>query len=317
MEETQNAKKNDDRAANRYGNALRAAKALIYRLPVAWRIAIPALVAVVVFILIAILHKDMKERIKFATDSSLNVLILVAIVVQAVVYFRQRDIMKQQWEAMQGQLDTLERQLAQNQQAIEVAKANAQVAQEALRAGHRAYVGIKTDPKLKLKLNEFPEIEVYFVNTGITPAHVVEFRYKFSSDKEGFGKSFIDYKGVKKDFFIFAGTPKTIPCVWNQQRIDNEWLQQIKDRSSTIYFTGRLAYEDVWGVSDSFKTDDVIRFKYFSLGADELRENYKGDQDYAWAEPVVELDGTEEVVSGDEWEPEEPPDYESYDPYDF
>ena len=255
-------------------------------------------------VLIALSFWLVVGRIPFIVGAALPLLTLIAIAYQAVVYHRQ-------WRVMQDNLDRTDRVIDKMQEQIDASD-------KALRASQRAYVGIKQTPKLKLRLNEFPEIEVYFVNTGRTPAHVVEFMYKFSSDKGSFGRTFIDYKGVKKDFFIFAETPKMVPCRWNQQAMDEEWLQQIQDRSSTIYFTGRLSYEGVWGVSDDFKTDDVIRFEYFSFGVHELRERYQGDQDYVWADPIVEFDGTEEEISSEDWEPQEPPDdYEPYNPYDF
>ena len=260
---------------------------------------------------------DLGVALTFIAQNILGLFVFLAILAQSYIYWNQRNLMRKQWLAMERQLTAMTDSLIETKRASKAAEDSATTAKDTLRISQRAYVGLQKQPQLCLQAGKNPEIEVYFVNTGRTPAHVVEFRYKFSSDKEGFGRSFIEYKGIKKDFFIFAGTPKTIPCVWNQQRLDDEWLQQIEDQSSTIYFTGRLAYEDVWGVSDNFKTDDVIRFEYFSFGTHELREKYQGDQDYAMADFVVEFDGTEEISDEPPWESEEPPDYEPYNPYDI
>lgn len=43
------------------------------------------------------------DRAKFIIDASLNVFILAAILLQVYVYFRQREVMTQQWEAMRDQ----------------------------------------------------------------------------------------------------------------------------------------------------------------------------------------------------------------------
>lgn len=250
--------------------------------------------------------------VNFVVVNTLSLLVLLAIVAQVCVYWSQRRVMRQQWQAMQDGLSRTDDMIKKMEAQTEVAKDSVEASDRALRASQRAYVGLQRDPKLTLRFTEYPEVEVYFVNTGRTPAHVVEFRYKFSSDKEGTNR-FIEYQGVKKDFFIFAGTPKRVHCVWNLQPLDDEWLQRIENKDSTIYFAGRLVYEDVWG-THNFDTE-VVRFEYFSFGTHQLRENYKGDQDYAQQDFIVELDGTEETIDEPPWdrEPDEPPDYDPFE----
>jgi hypothetical protein len=50
-------------------------------------------------------------RIRFFTDSSLNLLILVAILVQAYIYVRQWAVMEHHGKAMRGQLDVMQKSL--------------------------------------------------------------------------------------------------------------------------------------------------------------------------------------------------------------
>lgn len=295
--EQANHKSENPQQANKH--PLKAAIASYNSLPIGLRrIVVGTLVATSILVAVTILHPNMPKAI-FLTGSLLNLLIVVTVAIQIYIYVGQWDIMNEG--------------LKETKRAAQAAEDSAKIAGDTLRISQRAYVGLQQDPELKLEPTRFPEIKVYFVNTGRIPAHVIEFRYKFSSDKEGFGQGITEYRGAKKDFFIFAGTPKAIHCVWNHQPVDDEWLLRIGNQTSTIYFAGRLAYEDVWGISDGFKTADVIRFEYFSVGVRELRENYKGDQDYIPPEFVVEFDGTEEATEQPPWEPDEPIDYDPFE----
>jgi hypothetical protein len=257
---------------------------------------------------------DMRSRALEWGALIFNFLLLLVVGYQAYTYKQQLGAMREGLRQNEWAFRATQRHasatLSQMQVQAEAARDAAIIAKDTLRISQRAYVGLEREPRLSLQSNGNPEIEVYFVNTGRTPAHVVEFRYKFSSDAGA-----KEYRGVKKDFFIFAGTPKRIQCVWNHQSMDDEWLQQIEDRESKIFFAGRLAYEGVWGVHDF--GDEVIRFKYFSISTNEMREAYAGDKDYDEPDFIVELDGTEEITSEPPWGPEEPPDYEPYDPFDI
>jgi predicted membrane protein len=67
-----------------------------------WVIAIGALAWLFV-ILASVYHPYLTERIKFFTGSTLSLFVLLAVIVQAIIY-------RGQWKAMQGQLDAMKEQ---------------------------------------------------------------------------------------------------------------------------------------------------------------------------------------------------------------
>ena len=53
---------------------------------------------------------EISERAKFAAQNGFSALALIVIAVQAVIYYRQREVMAQQWQAMSGQLKAIRKQ---------------------------------------------------------------------------------------------------------------------------------------------------------------------------------------------------------------
>src|SRR5438270_10195275 len=83
------------------------------RLPKSLRwVYIIGAVLLLALLLVSYLHPSMAERVKFFTVNALSLLVLVAIVVQAIIYRRQWTVMEDQRSAMKGQLDAIERQAA-------------------------------------------------------------------------------------------------------------------------------------------------------------------------------------------------------------
>jgi len=92
------------------------------------------------------------ERIKFWTESFLSAAVLAAIIVQAYVYFRQRDVMERQWQAMQD--------------ALAQAKEQTRIAGDSLVIGTRSYVGLHSIDLNKDSKTIFIKIE----NIGRVPS---------------------------------------------------------------------------------------------------------------------------------------------------
>src|SRR6266545_198644 len=124
-------------------NPLSAAKTLFKALPIGLRrIIYAALIIFIGIVGIAILHPSMNERWKFGTEMTLNLLILLAIAVQAYIYTKQ-------WGAMEDGLE-------QGRQALEISE--------------RARLGIHS-----IKENfETGRVVIRIENTGKAPAADIE-----------------------------------------------------------------------------------------------------------------------------------------------
>jgi hypothetical protein len=133
------------------------------------------------------------DRAKFIADGSLNVLILAAILLQVYIYFRQRDVMKQQWQAMQAglertdrviekmqsQLDEVQKQsglmesslaqtrtlVEQNERAVKAAEANVKTVEKTSIYANRAYLSVAIE-----KIEESFQFHLRVDNSGNTPA---------------------------------------------------------------------------------------------------------------------------------------------------
>jgi len=117
--------------------------------PVGWWITIGAIAIFSVLVLFAIFHPNMAERIKFVSANTLNLLILVAIVIQAYIYRRQ-------WEAMERQ--------------VKVAERSIQLANDTFDVGEAPYFGITEMSLMDFNPGQWPRLIITFVNGGKTPA---------------------------------------------------------------------------------------------------------------------------------------------------
>lgn len=136
------------------------------------------------------------DRAKFISDGWLNVLILAAILLQVYIYFRQRDVMKEQWQAMQASLDRTDRVIEkmqsqldevqkqsglmesslaqtrtlveQNERAVQAAEANVKTIEETSRFINQAYLTVTIE-----KIEEGFEFHFRIENSGNTPANNV------------------------------------------------------------------------------------------------------------------------------------------------
>lgn len=221
-------------------------------------------IGLLILLLVSYLHPSMAERVKFFTVNALSVLVLVAIVVQAIIYRRQWAVMESQRTAMQLQIAAMEWQagiseiqaglldkqviamrdglaetrkmVEQNERAVNAAEASAKHGEETLRISQRAYVGVKLHPILQW--NEFaqPVITLFFANTGHTPAKEAELAFEFTIGGETF-------KHRKTPFIIAAHTDKSVDCVWRGGSVNNN----LAVSGNTLFFEAELSYLDVWG----------------------------------------------------------------------
>jgi len=198
-------------------------------------------------------------RYTFLAQSILALFTLTAIVIQARIYWAQRDVMERQWKAMTDQLEAINKQEGHLLAQAEAAKAQAEtmrrqleVTEEALRISQRAYVGVKMQPLIQWGDDGQPIVTLFFVNTGHTPTQKAELTFNFGLGSETF-------EDFKKEFTIGAHTDKSFDCEWRGQIIDKERRAFIDENEDVLFFEAELLYEDVWGTAQSSGT---LRYTY-------------------------------------------------------
>ena len=161
-------------------------------------------------------------RIRFFTDSSLNLLILVAILVQAYIYVRQWAVMERTWLATGNAVKAAERMA------------------ELVSAGERAYVGVTGLALDDFTIGKNPVLKVTFSNAGKTPA----FHFyccpllSFGSVKpEGPSYSCADVRDIEHSF-IPAGKDRAVPYVINDLKVSHQMIEDM--RSGTRLFATLL-----------------------------------------------------------------------------
>jgi hypothetical protein len=83
-----------------------------------WSLIVGA-IGLLVLIVVSVYHPHLTERVKFLVGSSLSLFVLLAVIVQAVIYRGQWKAMQEQRTVMGDQLKTMRDSLTQNQQAME------------------------------------------------------------------------------------------------------------------------------------------------------------------------------------------------------
>ena len=113
----------------------------------------------VVLVLVAIFHPGITAKVQFATDSSLSLFVLLAVVSQVIIYRRMA---------------------AQNERLIRASEKSNKVAEEAFHAGEAPYFGITEMSASDWNTGYFPKLKINYLNGGKTPAWRIHTRVKFS-----------------------------------------------------------------------------------------------------------------------------------------
>lgn len=221
MPEVNQPNSDSDEAKKTNGNTFRAAYALSaigLR-----RIVVVALFIFIVLLLVGIFLPNMKERVKFLTESTLSLLILLVVAVQAYIYTRQ-------WEVMQEQ-------------------------KRMMTIGERAYLGIK-DVKVNTPImNNTLVVNALFFNGGRTPAINVDRKFQIGLVKET--RQF-DWNAIpdlaEASFSILpAGAERwvTFPHV----PITPEKFADFEAGTRRIHVSGELRFTDYMGIKQIFEFD--------------------------------------------------------------
>jgi uncharacterized integral membrane protein len=160
-----------------------------------WTLIIGA-IALLILIVVSVYHPHLTERVKFLVGSSLSLFVLLAVIVQAVIYRGQWKAMNEQRTVMGDQLKTMQQQFKlacfeSNQQRtahrlemeimklqseamkgqLDAMKEQTTVMEKSLVIGTRAYVGVHS---ITLRREEPQSLAVKIENIGHVPAEEIE-----------------------------------------------------------------------------------------------------------------------------------------------
>lgn len=174
---------------------------------------------------------DSKTWVSFVIGASLNLFLLVAVIAQACIYWAQRNLMRQQWNAMQ--------------QALAEARQQTKIAGDSLVISQQAYVGIHS---VRADLQADKAITITIENIGKAPAKdirlvvtVVRLLAKEAGSRE---KSWqMDWKTTQ----LFPGNLKL--GVWLEL---GDWLTDhelllVTKADAFLHIEGRISYSDGFG----------------------------------------------------------------------
>jgi hypothetical protein len=196
---------------------------------------------------IALIHfsaaiADIAARYGFIAQNVLSLCIFLAVVAQALIYFSQRNLMKEQWLAMReastaatNAAEMAKGQLVAMQSQERAMWKASEHAEQALRISQRAYVGVKMNPTIEWHENGYPIVTLYFTNAGHTPAKRCELCFEY-----GFNPSATVFQDYRKGFTIAAHIDKSIDCECPNVTFRPDYSEAF------FYFRGQLRYVDAW-----------------------------------------------------------------------
>jgi len=168
---------------------------------VVWAIVAGGVVGVLVILFVSLFFPNLTERPKFFTTNALSVLVLDVIIVQAYIYTKQWEVLKEQSStlkthsvAMAKQITAMEAQLTamqdqaesmrdsltetrnlviQNERSVKAAEEGVSVARQNMNYAQRAYVTV-TDGVVTLGVGGTDRFRMRVENSGNTPAYSVQ-----------------------------------------------------------------------------------------------------------------------------------------------
>ncbi|HEY8187293.1 MAG TPA: hypothetical protein VIF64_14560 [Pyrinomonadaceae bacterium] len=229
--ETKKPKKNDR-------NPLRAAKLLFTRLPIGLRrITVSGLIGFLIIVGIAVLHPSLNERWKFGADMTLQLLILLAIAVQAYIYSGQWEAMQAQEQHMRAQVKILKETLVETKRIFDLTE-------------RPIIVVTDCDIKGGLAPNRPLRPIVTFVNKGRTAAQRFRVTVEIAAKPTyiwwfGFGDT---GKVPEGDYFLPAGDPMLlVGAPADAVTIDADFYKRVAEGKEEFVVHGNGSYEDLAG----------------------------------------------------------------------
>jgi hypothetical protein len=175
---------------------------------------------------------------------AINVLALIVIFAQAMIYYQQRRVMNQQSEFMKTQTEIMKQSLAISQQTL-------LDNQQTFRISERAYVGI-ANVTTNLKAGDTNlkagEIQILLQNIGHVPAKAIKLdgqEIRAMPTEDGHRGSVFHREAGEVQ--LFPGTP--MPFVISSFKPDE--VNAILSKKENLYIGGTIQYEDGFGNNES------------------------------------------------------------------
>lgn len=185
----------------------------------------------------------------------LNFLLLVAILVQAAIYWKQLGVMRKDYNILERHARTFEGQAATMQGQLNVMRDQVAAMQdsraenrEMFYSGQRAYIGIK-----QVTLNDFaagriPMIYLALQNAGNTPAWTIECQGQVT-----YGDSHPSYEDVvgavvqNVAHFLPSGVDRMVEIAIGNAALTAETAAEVMNGGSTLFLRARAKFIDISG----------------------------------------------------------------------
>ncbi len=205
---------------------------------------------------------DVIDGLKFLTEGSIALALLLVAIVQACVYWSQRGLMAAQWNTMERSLKRTDRMIDKMQEQLVVMQDSLTETRNIIDQNERslvAYFGIKEMKMNPLGIDVKPEIEITYVNGGQTPAwHFNAWFIGLILDTRPESDNPWSVEEKVRDIrntFIPAGKERTFTYSKTDFVITQERLERINDPGSHVrlYAFGTVYYTDISGPGKKFK----------------------------------------------------------------
>lgn len=184
-------------------------------------------IAWLALLVIAIGHPGITARVKFFSDSTLNLFIVLAVIAQVLIYRKQWDVMERQWRAVKEQTKAM---------------------RDAFYVGERAYLTIYDIAFIEK--GEHPRIIYTLFNGGRTPAFEIDSESEASLGTEPTtGKLFTLGHPYGEKAFMPAGTKKQMEGTFPNFTVPLVKWQAINAGRIKLFVRGVVYYKDFQGTT--------------------------------------------------------------------
>ena len=201
-----------------------------------WRICIGGGVLLAALLFISIYLPNLTERVKFFTVNALSLLVLVAIVVQAFIYRRQ-------WDSMREQADIMRENIKETREMFYMA--------------NRAYFGIVGVGLTGFEAGNLPIVTIKVLNAGNTPAWKIRMhsRIDFTTEQLDY-MSVVDrlFAAIEMSPIVPAKTDRdfTIEAPPGTQPLNPNQVLGVNLGALKMFVRGEILYEDISGETRTF-----------------------------------------------------------------
>jgi hypothetical protein len=221
---------------------------------------------------------EISERAKFLAGNILSILALLVIVLQSLIYRRQREVMEYQWQSMQDGLERTDRAIekmgrqqrtmhtqsiaalsearstreglietrklvAQNEQALKAAQDNVDTAEKIAIYSQRAYLSATAE----VRVGSGYMLHLIIRNSGNTPANKVEVWYSFDFLEQEPSGLDADFSNHVPAGVIAPRTEHALNIAYTKEISPERYRKEFQPhRHLGFYCWGTVHYEDIF-----------------------------------------------------------------------